>query len=124
MLVITRYRVEPTSAADFRDRAQVAIDALAACQGWVRGNVGRAVDDPALWLIATEWENVGTYRRALSAFDVKISAVPLLSEALDEPSAFEVLASGDRGARAADADEVGLGSAAAPTVPTDLDQQS
>lgn len=122
MLVITRYRVDPANATGFRDRAQVAIGALAGRPGWVRGNVGRAVDDPTLWVIATEWENVGSYRRALSSNDVKMAAVPLLSEAIDEPSAFELLAPGDAGALAADAAEVGLGEAAAPNVRTDLDR--
>ena len=32
----------------------------------------------------------GAYRRALSAYDVKLDAVPLLSRALDEPSAYEI----------------------------------
>ena len=55
-------------------------------------------------------------------------AVPLLSLALDEPTAYEVLyadglAADDLAApsaRAADADVVGLGAAAAPKVFTDL----
>ncbi len=34
---------------------------------------------------------MGSYRRALSAYDVKLGAVPLLSRAVDEPSAYEVL---------------------------------
>ena len=45
----------------------------------------------------TEWESVGTYRRALGAFDVKVHATPLLAESLDEPSAFETLASAEPG---------------------------
>ena len=31
------------------------------------------------WTITTEWDSVGAYRRALSDFDVKVTAVPLLS---------------------------------------------
>ena len=31
---------------------------------------------------------MGSYRRALSAFEVKMTAVPLLSRAVDEPSAY------------------------------------
>lgn len=133
MLVVTRYRVEPEEAASFRDRAHDALAVLAAQPGWLGGHIGRATDDPALWVITSRWRNVGSYRRALSSYDVKVGAVPLLSEAVDEPSAFEVLValpgpgeSGDEEvsgqlARAADADEVGLGSAAAPSVPTDVD---
>jgi hypothetical protein len=36
------------------------------------------------------WRDVGSYRRALSSYDVKVTAVPLLSRALDEPSAYEL----------------------------------
>jgi hypothetical protein len=34
---------------------------------------------------------VGAYRRALSSYEVKMTVVPLLSRALDEPSAFEII---------------------------------
>ena len=36
----------------------------------------------------------GAYRRALSSYDVKLHAVPTLSRALDEPSAYEVVEPG------------------------------
>ena len=45
----------------------------------------------------TEWESVGAYRRALGGFDVKVHATPLLAESLDEPSAFETLATAATG---------------------------
>jgi hypothetical protein len=61
----------------------------------VGGEIGRNVDDPELWVLTTRWENVGSYRRALSAYDVKLSAVPILSRALDEPSAYESAAPGE-----------------------------
>jgi hypothetical protein len=54
--------------------------------------VGRSTDDPTLWLMTLRWDGVGSYRRALSAYDVKVAAVPLLSTAVDEPTAYEVLA--------------------------------
>ncbi|PSL06955.1 antibiotic biosynthesis monooxygenase [Haloactinopolyspora alba] len=137
MLVVTRYRVPPDDATSFRDQAHDALVVLSQQPGWLGGQVGRATDDPEAWVISTVWRDVGSYRRALSAYDVKVGAVPLLSRAIDEPTAYEVLAavpaggpgtSGDAApagvsgsARASDADEVGLGSAAAPTVRTDTD---
>ncbi len=45
-------------------------------------------------MLTTQWEHVGAYRRALSAYEVKLHAVPLLSRAIDEPSAFEVVEPG------------------------------
>ena len=41
--------------------------------------------------IVTEWDGVGSYRRALSRAEVKASAIPFLSYAIDEPSAYEVV---------------------------------
>lgn len=73
----------------FRESLARARDALAARPGHVESRIGRNVDDPTLWVLASTWEHVGAYRRALSAYDVKLHAVPVLSRALDEPSAYE-----------------------------------
>ena len=60
--------------------------------GHVEGHIGRAADDPDLWLVVTRWTGAGPYRRALSSYDVKARATPLLSRAIDEPTAFELVA--------------------------------
>jgi hypothetical protein len=44
-------------------------------------------------VLSTEWEGVGAYRRALSSYDVKMTAPEALAHAVQEPSAYEVLAS-------------------------------
>ena len=59
--------------------------------GFVAGRVGRAADDPDSWVLVTEWRDVGSYRRGLSSYEVKVGAWPTLAEALPEPSAFEVV---------------------------------
>ena len=94
MLVVSRFRVSAAAAAAFRSEMEVAHAALAARPGYEHGTVGRNVDDPELWVLSTQWEHVGAYRRALSAYDVKMQAVPLLSRAVDEPSAYEVVEPG------------------------------
>lgn len=91
MLVVSRFRVPAADATSFRADMEVAHGALAARPGYLDGAVGRNVDDPELWVLSTRWEHVGAYRRALSSYDVKLHAVPLLSRALDEPSAYEVV---------------------------------
>jgi hypothetical protein len=91
VLVVTRYRVAPEDATSFRTDAAAALGALTARPGCTSGTVGRAIDDPELWTLTTTWESVGAYRRALSAYDVKLHAVPLMYRALDEPSAYEPL---------------------------------
>ena len=98
MLVVSRFRVPLEDGETFRAELQQALDSLAERPGHLDGTIGRNVDDPELWVLSTRWENVGAYRRALSAYDVKLRAVPLLSRALDEPSAYEVVepGTGDR----------------------------
>lgn len=101
MLVVNRFRVEDgieggsdEGVEAFAEDLAAAHALLAAKPGYVGGAVGRNVDDPSLWLLQTRWVDVGSYRRALSAYDVKLGAVPLLSRALDEPSAYEVVGEG------------------------------
>ena len=94
MLVVNRFRVPPDEAETFRDDVTRAHAVLAAQKGYVAGVVGRNVDDPELWTLTTRWENVGAFRRALSTYDAKLTAVPILSQALDEPSAYELVEPG------------------------------
>ena len=89
MLVVNRFRVPADHAASFREDLETAREALAACDGYAGGEIGRNVDDPDLWVLSTRWENVGGYRRALSSYDVKLRAVMTLSQAIEEPSAYE-----------------------------------
>ncbi|MGH3656489.1 MAG: antibiotic biosynthesis monooxygenase family protein [Micromonosporaceae bacterium] len=97
MLVVNRFQIEESADSErrFVERAHAALTALADREGFVRGRLGRAADDPRRWCLVTEWRSVGAYRRALSGYDVKLHATPLLAEAADEPSAYEVLAATD-----------------------------
>ena len=96
-MVVTRVRVVAHDAEAFRSDVHAALELLAARPGYVDGTVGRNVDDPELWVLQTRWQNVGSYRRALSSYDVKLGAVPLLSRAVDEPSAYEIVAPSGEG---------------------------
>lgn len=91
MLVVNRFRVPVEEAGAFRADLESALEVLAARAGFADGRAGRNVDDPSLWALVTRWQDVGSYRRALSSYDVKVGAVPLLSRAIDEPSAYELL---------------------------------
>ena len=88
MISVTHFR---SDAAAFEERAGAALAVLAARPGFVRGNVGRSTDDEHEWVLVSEWTNVGSYRRALGNYEVKLHATPLLGEALDLPSSFESL---------------------------------
>ena len=97
MLVLNRFIIPPDTQDGFVARAHAALAALADRPGYLSGRLTRALDDPAYWTLVTEWESVGAYRRALGGFDVKVHATPLLSESVDEPSAYETLAAADPG---------------------------
>jgi quinol monooxygenase YgiN len=103
VIVVSRFRVPEAEAESFRVDLAAALEPLQQQRGHVSGRIGHNVDDPELWVLVTEWESVGAYRRALSSYDVKVSAVPTLSRALDEPSAYETVVPGEalnvRGAR-------------------------
>jgi quinol monooxygenase YgiN len=91
VLVVTRYRVPEADAETFSADAESAMTVLAAQEGLIGAWLGRNTDDPELWTLTLLWRNVRAYRRALSAYDVKVTAVPLLSRAVDEPSAYVVV---------------------------------
>ena len=123
LIVVSRFRVPADERANFLDRADDALVALTDQPGCLAASLGQATDDPELLLLRTEWPGVGAYRRAMSAFDVKVRAVPLLSTAIDEPSAYEVVRNWDghaivrsRTGLAADAGDVSLGSASGPDI--------
>lgn len=99
MLLICRFVIDAASAEDFLVRARRALSLLTAQPGCLGGQLGRSPDDVTRWVLAVQFDSVVAYRRALSPFDVREHAVPLLSEALTgEPGSYEVLAAGQGGA--------------------------
>jgi len=91
MLVVNRFRGDDSLRADL----EAAHATLAERPGYLDGTLGRNVDDPGLWVLVTRWRDVGSYRRALSSYEVKLGAVPVLSRAIDEPSGYELVEPGD-----------------------------
>lgn len=123
LLVVSRFRVPDADRAAFDHDVRSALTLLGSQPGCLTAGLGQSTDEPDLLVLRTEWTSVGAYRRALSAFDVKVGAVPVLSLALDEPSAYEVVATlapdglrERRSGLAADAQAVRLGEAADPSV--------
>jgi hypothetical protein len=95
VLVVSRF--PSVDSPSFLAEAQRALEVLAERPGFRSGRLARAADDPRAWVLVTEWENIGAWRRALSAYEVKLESTPLLAQAADEPSAYEVLVSVDAG---------------------------
>lgn len=95
MIVVNRFRVPEADAEPFRAELEAALEPLRQQRGHLSGRIGHNVDDPELWVLVTEWESVGAYRRALSSYDVKVGAVQILSRSVDEPAAYEAVVPGE-----------------------------
>jgi len=89
MLAIARFSVPLADAFQFEAQLSTALQAFSVCEGFVSGEFGQNLDEPTLWSLVTHWENVGSYRRALSNINVKMNAIPILAQAIDEPGAYE-----------------------------------
>ncbi len=89
MIAVARFDVPLASASDFRAELEGVRDVLAEAAGFVGGEVGQNLDEPTLWVLTTRWENVGSYRRALSSTRAKLEAIPILARAIDEAGAYE-----------------------------------
>jgi hypothetical protein len=91
VLAVTRLRA-PVDVPGTEALLLGVLDLLAARPGFLSGRVGRSVDEPALLILFTEWSGAGAYRRALSGYDVKVAFAGLMAYVVNEPSAFEVVA--------------------------------
>ncbi len=89
MIAFTRFRVGADGEASFRQLAAAASDFYLTRTGCLSSRVVRSFDDPSLWALVSEWEDVGDYRRAYGGYDAKIILTPLLLLALDEPGGFD-----------------------------------
>lgn len=87
MIAVTHFA---SQAPDFAARADALLRVLAARPGYRHGTLGRSTDDAQEWVLVTEWDDIGSYRRSFSA-QVRMLAIPLMADALDLPSAFEPL---------------------------------
>lgn len=89
MLAFSRFRVARQAEASFVERAEAAVAFFRFRPGNISADLVRNLDEPDLWAIQTTWENVGSYRRAYNGYEAKMVLVTLMSEAIDEPSAYD-----------------------------------
>jgi quinol monooxygenase YgiN len=88
MIAIARFRMPLAESAAFKASLAQALSTFSQRDGFVSGDYGQNLDEPELWTLVTHWINVGSYRRALSSTEIKMTVVPLLAQAIDEPGAF------------------------------------
>lgn len=89
MIAISRFRVPAAEVDGFIASAEAAVAVLRTRPGLESLDLARNLDDPELWTITSRWAGVGAYRRALQGQESKMVVVPLLSLAVDEPSAYD-----------------------------------
>ena len=89
MIAIARFELPLAEGEKFRVELEAVRDVLAQATGFISGVVGQNLDEPTLWVLTTEWQNVGSYRRALSSTRAKLEAIPVLARAIGEPGAYE-----------------------------------
>jgi heme-degrading monooxygenase HmoA len=85
---MTRLRVRAEDADELAAACAALLGAFGTRAGFLGGELGRSADDPALWGLLTRWDGVGSYRRALSAAEVKIAGAPVWVHAVDEPGVY------------------------------------
>ncbi|MGZ4508188.1 MAG: antibiotic biosynthesis monooxygenase [Blastococcus sp.] len=85
---MTRLRATGEDGEALEAAVPALLAALAARPGFRDGELGRSADDPSLFALVTRWDGVGSYRRGLSAAEVKIAGAPVWVFALDEPGVY------------------------------------
>ena len=85
MLVISRFS---SPGPHFVEEAQAVIGWWSARPGCLGIELVRNLDDPELYALVGRWASVGDYRRSFNGYDAKMVLTPLLSRAVDEPSAY------------------------------------
>ena len=90
MLAVNRLQANGDDQQQLTAELSVLVDVFATLHGFLRARAGRCIDEPDVWILLTEWESVGTYRRALSSYAVKTSGHPVFVRIVDEPGAYEV----------------------------------
>lgn len=86
MFAVTRLRA--ADDAGLTGAVHALLRALAARPGFLDGDFGKSADESGLWALVTRWDGVGSYRRALSAAEVKIAGAPVWVHAVDEPGVY------------------------------------
>lgn len=85
MLAVSRFQ-DP--GPGFEEQARLVVEFWQGREGCEWARLVRNLDEPGLWAIVSDWESVGAYRRSFNGFEAKMVLTPVLSRAIDEPSAY------------------------------------
>ncbi len=87
-MVVNRFRISEIDLASFRSTLDAAVAVLRPKAGLESLRVLHNLDESDLWALVTIWQDVGSYRRALSGMESKMVIWPLFALAVNEPSAY------------------------------------
>lgn len=88
VMVVNRFQV-PHPDAGFQALATQVVTHFRNSAGCRGAQLVRNLDEPQLWAILSDWVDVGSYRRTFNGTEAKLLLIPLLSLAIDEPSAYD-----------------------------------
>ena len=71
--------------------ARGALETVSQQIGFQRASVLHSPEEPSRYVVICTWQDVGSYRRALSSTDMKLNVWPFLAAMHDEPSVYETL---------------------------------
>lgn len=74
--------------AEFETQARTVAEFWRSRPGCVSVELVQNLDQPSLWALVSRWASVGDYRRSFNGYEAKMVLTPVLSRAVDEPSAY------------------------------------
>ena len=81
----------PANSELWLNEAKTALQIVAQQSGFLDGHIVHSPDEPSRYLIEARWQDVGSYRRALSSTEMKLRVWPFLADMLNEPTVYETL---------------------------------
>lgn len=85
---IHRFRVPEAELDGWRSATNELLVHWRDLPGWVTSELLRNLDEPDLWLLTSQWADVGSYRRHGLGGLAKMLWLPVMRWLVDEPSAY------------------------------------
>ena len=85
------WKFEVSDLVNWNSKAKAALEILQTQPGFISANILHSADESHIYIVQTDWVDVGSYRRALGSMEAKLGVWPFLADMKDEPTAFEKL---------------------------------
>lgn len=83
------------AGVDFLDTLRSCLAILASNSGCMGIELGRSMDSESEFVLVSRWDNVGSYRKALSNYQVKSEVIPFISMHTKDSFTGEVIETGN-----------------------------